>query len=121
MRALLQLLLLLLCGLLLSISVLRFSLPVPALVLLLISILLGTLVSALVSLLVLFWFLLRRLSIPLLLLFIFILMIRSLCVSQSASTENEQHNRFTRKFNRLHDFLLLRLPGRLVGGGVSKS
>lgn len=77
------LLLLLLRGLLLSASflLLRFSLPLLALILLSISILIGALVSVLVSLLVLRWLRRHGLSIPLLLRFVFILMIWLLCVS----------------------------------------
>ena len=77
------LLLLLLSGLLLTASflLLRFSLPLLALILLSISILIGALVSVLVSLLVLRWLRRHGLSIPLLLRFVFILMIWLLCVS----------------------------------------
>jgi hypothetical protein len=99
-------LLLLLCSLLLAILflLLRFSLSFPALILLFISILLGALFSALVSLSVLFWLLLCGLSIPLLLCFIFILLVRLLGVRQGAGTENEQQSRSTDKFDRFHHF-----------------
>jgi hypothetical protein len=112
---------LLLWGLLSSISflLLRISLPFPALILLLISILLCALFSALVSLLVLFWLLLGGLSIPLLLRFIFILLVWLLGVGQSAGTENEQQNRSTAKFDWFHD---LASPScRPSRGEVSKS
>ncbi len=97
---------LLLCGLALVILfLLPFSLPFPVLILLFISILLGALFSTLTSLLVLFWLLLCGLSIPLLVCFIFILLVWLLCVGRNAGTQSQQQNRFSDESDWLHDLI----------------